>query len=147
MGSPVVAGDDEINQRADEVSAEERELHQHRLKIIQRERLLEARDENVVEHRHETPHEEQRGHDRERAAIVRAIVAGCACRNWAVVGYGFHLFFDLRVDWSSNPLIFNNIIPTASGLMNGGQKSTIPNHESWLLTQSEHREFMEMSCY
>jgi len=44
--------DHEIRQRADEVSPEADELHEHRLEIIQRECLLKLRDQDVVEHGH-----------------------------------------------------------------------------------------------
>jgi hypothetical protein len=59
----------EIQQRPDKVGPEEGQLHQHRLEIIQRERLLEPRNQDVIEHRHEPPQEKEDRHDRERPAI------------------------------------------------------------------------------
>ncbi|MEI9960397.1 MAG: hypothetical protein WDM76_04475 [Limisphaerales bacterium] len=62
-----------INQRADKISAKESELNQHGLKITQGERFFETRDENIIEHRHKSPHKKQDGHDGEWSAIRRAI--------------------------------------------------------------------------
>src|SRR5256885_11086146 len=62
-------GDREIKERADKVRAEKCELHQHGVEVIERECVLEARDQDVVEDRHESPHEKEDGHDREGPAI------------------------------------------------------------------------------
>src|SRR5205085_3474359 len=61
--------DGEVKERADEVGAKEGELHQHRVEVVERERILEPRNEDVVEHRHKSPHEKEDRHDREWAAI------------------------------------------------------------------------------
>ncbi|MCY1301919.1 hypothetical protein D9M70_515560 [compost metagenome] len=46
-------------QRDDEIGAEEAELDQHRLRVVEREDVLQMRDQNVVQARDEAPHEEQ----------------------------------------------------------------------------------------
>ena len=58
-----------INDRADEVSAEKGQLHQHRLKVTESEGFLESRNERIIQHRHESPHEEQGRHDRKGTAM------------------------------------------------------------------------------
>ena len=68
-GIAEAGGDSEVNKRTDKVGAEERELDEHGVEVIEGESILEARDEDVVEDRHESPHEEEDGHDRERTAI------------------------------------------------------------------------------
>src|SRR3984893_1428102 len=68
-GIAKASGDREVKKRTDEVGAEERELDEHGMEVIEGESILEARDEYVVEDGHESPHEEQHGHDRERPAI------------------------------------------------------------------------------
>src|SRR6185312_899395 len=44
--------------RHDEIRPEEGELHQHHLEIIEREKALEVRNQDVVEYRHQAPHQE-----------------------------------------------------------------------------------------
>ena len=58
-------GNNKIEHRADKIGAKKSKLHQHRLEIGQYESLLETRNQDVVEHRHEPPHEKQGSHDGE----------------------------------------------------------------------------------
>ena len=55
--------------RDQEIGREEAELDQHRLHIAQREHRLQVRDEDVVQRGDQTPHEEQRGQDRQRSGV------------------------------------------------------------------------------
>ena len=73
-------------------------LHQHRVEVIQRERFLEARDQNVVEHCHEAPHEKQDRHDREGAAISGAVFVGGSRLLWVGVREGGHIFWWVASD-------------------------------------------------
>ena len=68
-------------QRHDEVGAEEGELDQRRLLVVEREHGLEVRRQHVVEHRTEPPHEEDGGQHRERpgiASLRRRALSGSA---------------------------------------------------------------------
>ena len=53
---------DGVDQRADEVGTEERELHEHRRAIAELEHILELRYQKVVHAGDEAPHEEEQ-HD------------------------------------------------------------------------------------
>src|SRR6185312_9655879 len=56
-------------QREDEVRHEEAELHQHRLRIVQVEDALQVRNQNVVEARQKSPHEEEHRRDAHRPDV------------------------------------------------------------------------------
>ncbi len=58
--------------REDKVTAEEREIDQLGLGVVQLEDLLEMRDERIVQRGEKAPHEEERCHDGQRPAVVRA---------------------------------------------------------------------------
>src|SRR5208282_3338038 len=83
-------GNQKIEKCADEVGAKKGELHEHRLEVVERERLLESRDQDVVEDGHEAPHEEQDRHDGKWTAIGRC---GAGLRGWFLLDRradGFH---------------------------------------------------------
>ena len=67
---------DVVNERADPVSAKERELHEHRLKIGEREGGFKIRNQDVVPYGYKPPHEKKDGHDCEGAAV------GLIARRW-----------------------------------------------------------------
>ena len=58
-------------QRHDEVRAEEGELHEHDVRVVQREDRLQVRDQDVVEAREEAPHEEDDRCDGQGRAVGR----------------------------------------------------------------------------
>ena len=71
---PLVA--DPINhfaggKREDEIAGEEEGLHQHDFGIVQREEMLQVRDQNVVEAGDESPQEEERNHHGKRGFAAR----------------------------------------------------------------------------
>ena len=53
--------------------SEKRELDEHGLEVIQRESFLETRNQDVIEHGHEPPHEKQNRHHCKRSPIGLAV--------------------------------------------------------------------------
>ena len=72
--------------REQEIGRKESELHQHDPRITQVKDRLQMWNQNVVQARQKSPHEEQRGDDRQRACVIwgrrsAELCAGRTSRN------------------------------------------------------------------
>src|SRR3989339_693313 len=102
-------GYDVINQRTNSISPEKRELYKHRLEIVQSEGLLEARDKDIIPDRHESPHEKQNCHYRERTTIRLPTALSSTlhrlpnCSNACHVSFSLYLILSQATDNAHTP--------------------------------------------